>query len=237
MKYQLWSIILLLSYLKHNIIKHYIMGLKEQLENFEGATTTEELTDKFKELAPLFLYGGYFNVGDRYLVYINTIEFYFHAENGSLLSIKDPIVYHRNDKYVEGEVPYFPVMALNAHVSGIDITFENEEMKYRASALIRAYEVFDVKTKNYLTCKNGKFLQSNDGKDKIITQSTYIYNFINGFCENNINWVDQIITTNDIIQKGRQNVFKSKFEEEYVPELDSCEKKIKDERLWSFSRK
>ena len=106
-----------------------------------------------------------------------------------------------------------------------------------SGALIRAYEVFDVKTKNYLTCKNGKFLQSKDGKDKIITQSTYIYNIINGFFENNINWVDQSITTNDIIQKGRQNVYKSKFDEEYVPVLDSCEKKIKDVRLCSFSTK
>ena len=42
-------------------------------------------------------------------------------------------------------------MALHAHNSGIDITFENEKMKYRASALIREYEVFDIKSHNFLT--------------------------------------------------------------------------------------
>lgn len=65
-------------------------------------------------------------------------------------SVKDPIVYHRNNKYVEGDVPYFNPLSLHAHTSGFDITFENEKEKYRASALIRAYEVYDTEKKCFL---------------------------------------------------------------------------------------
>ena len=48
--------------------------------------------------------------------------------------------------------PYFPIMSLHAHMSGFDITFESEEGKYRASALIRKYSVY----KNVYTGKKWK---------------------------------------------------------------------------------
>lgn len=93
---------------------------------------------------------------ERYRIYLRTIEFYCHYEGDDSEMPKDPIVYHRNGKYIKceyesekGEVPYFPLMAFHAHASGIDITFEKEKLKLRSSALIRAYEVYDFQRKIY----------------------------------------------------------------------------------------
>ena len=69
-------------------------------------------------------------------------------------AIKAPIMYHRNHtkKEIEGpyEEPYLPLMSIYMHSSGYDITFENEEQEYRASALIREYSIYDVEQKEFL---------------------------------------------------------------------------------------
>ena len=134
-------------------------------------------------------------------MYIRTIEFYFHSEEPN--GIHDPIVYHRNGKELE-EVPYFPFMSLHAHSSGFDITFENETEKYRASALIRSYEVIDMQDGKYLKwdTKKSMFVKSDMYCYNI--QSTYLYALLNGFSlgnANDIRWVDEPIEqTKTIIQ-------------------------------------
>ena len=127
------------------------MGLLKQLKEFEkrylkGEIDNSNIAEHFESLAGHMLYGGYINVRDEYRIYIRTVEFYFHSEQEG---IHDPIVYHRNGRGLE-EVPYFPLMTLNAHNSGFDITFESEKSQYRASALIRSYEVIN---------KNGQYLK------------------------------------------------------------------------------
>lgn len=226
------------------------MTLKEQLEKFEGSINVDDLTKKIKDdLAPTILYGGYYNVYNKYRIYIRTVEFYFHSENDS--GIKDPIVYHRNDNYVKGKVPYFPLMSLHAHTSGLDITFEKEEKEekgFRASALIRAYEVYDIERQDFLIydTQKRKFLPwkevQNANKEKVIKrynkQSTYLYYFLNGFCNNSISWVDQDFSnTKQLVQKTRENVYKfnplPNSEKQYEFYKDE---KIKDEQKWSFTR-
>jgi hypothetical protein len=228
--------------------------LKEELEEFEKQILKQkinEFTDRkerhkrqkllklqreFIKLASAFLYGGYIQVRDDYRVYIRTVEFYFHCEKEN--GIHDPIVYHRNrrdyDGYVLEEVPYFQLMKLNAHNSGFDITFESENGEYRASALIRSYEI-----KN----KDGMYLVWDTIERTFKTrvygynkQSTYLYTFLNGFSlgeSNNIYWIDDFKKHSDI-PKGepRQNVFKSANDFEY--------KKLVGKRCtreWSFTRK
>lgn len=226
------------------------MGLKQELEKFNQLNSNLNLDAKFEELAKEFLYGGYFNVNNKYHIYIRTVEFYFHAEDDSVFkddNYKDPIVYHRNNKYVKGEVPYFPTMALHAHASGIDVTFENETLKYRASALIRAYEVCKVSKDDYNIEKqflvycttDKKFIPWKEGmKNKYNTQSTYLYNFLNGFDNDSINWIDnEPIETSNITKKERQNVYISHSEDKLnVYKINKGEKKEKDERPWSFTR-
>lgn len=218
-----------------NIMEKLIEKLKDFERKVKNVSNEEELQSIFKELAPAFLYGGYIQVRDDYKVYIRTVEFYFHSEKDS--GIHDPIVYHRNGRDLE-TIPYFPIMTLHGHASGFDITFESETEKYRASALIRSYEVVD---------KNGSYLKwrKNDKTKKSMfmtskeygsnSQSTYLYTLLNGFSlenDNNIKWVDSPRERiKDISEKTRQNVFQSESEKEYI----KIEGK-KSERKWSFTR-
>ena len=210
-------------------------NLTKAITQFETKAKTvsneTELQSIFQEIAPVFLYGGYIQVRNDYKVYIRTVEFYFHSEKAE--GIHDPIVYHRNGRDFE-EVPYFPLMTLHAHTSGFDITFESETGKYRASALIRSYE---VKNKNdeYLTWdkKNSLFAKSKEYGYN--TQSTYLYALLSGFPlgnENEIKWIDSPRTKlKDITEKPRQNVFQSENEWEYKPiKANRCK------RNWSFTR-
>ena len=206
--------------------------------NVNGQTTLEELTAEFEKLAPVFLYGGYINVRNDYHIYIRTVEFYFHSETDSSNSVKDPIVYHRNNKYIDGNVPYFPLMSLHAHASGFDITFENEKENYRASALIRAYEVWDIKQKQYLFYDKSiqKFRFRKESEPIWNGQSTYLYDFINGFSSDGILWIDA--KSNQSVKlkvSKRQGVFKSDDQNKYSPTIIDGHK-VPDNRQWSFTR-
>jgi len=106
-----------------------------------------ELADLFKPIAKQLLYGGCFEVYSNgklvRKVYPYTVEFYYHEEVAG--GFKDYIVYHRNKIIaIDGkeikDVPYFELGTINAHQSGIDITFESAFGQYRASALIRAFK-------------------------------------------------------------------------------------------------
>lgn len=212
--------------------------LIESLKQFEEKANTisneTELQNIFKELASSFLYGGYIEVHNNYRVYIRTAEFYFHSEKEN--GIHDPIVYHRNGKDLE-KVPYFPLMTLNAHASGFDITFESETQEYRASALIRSYEVID-KNGAYLKWEktkdgNAMFKQSSDYGFN--TQSTYLYALLNGFAlgnDNDIKWINSPrIQSKPLTEKTRQNVFQyAENEGKYIKTEKRCERK------WNFTR-
>ena len=215
--------------------------LKEVLEGFKPEFKSEFDNDCFKELAKAFLYGGYISVSDyekeRYRIFIRTIEFYCHYEGKEKDLPKDPIVYHRNGHYVEGEVPYFPLMSFHAHASGIDITFENKDLQLRSSALIRAYEIYDVIGETFLHYDRTKklFVSCNNSKDRVNKQSTYLYDFINGFGGNNIEWKDTLIPEQhqDLKPAKRQNVYNYNYDEK---KNDWIKQSTKDDREWSFTR-
>ena len=209
--------------------------LKEFNANINGESNINDIQNRFEELAPVFLYGGYINVHDDFNLYIRTVEFYFHSEKDN--GIHDPIVYHRNGRDLE-QTPYFPLMSLHAHNSGFDITFEKPG-EYRASALIRSYEVIDIRDK-----KNGnKYLKWDSDNNKFVesdnycfnTQSTYLYALLNGFSlgqNNDIIWEDvPRVKTKDIKVKTRQNVLKSKSDFVYDKIIGE-----KCTRNWSFTR-
>ena len=211
-------------------------NLIEQLKSFEGKVSKisneKELQSIFSELAPAFIYGGYIKVRDDYKVYLKTVEFYFHSENPD--GIHDPIVYHRNGRDLE-KASYFPFMSLHAHSSGFDITFESKVEGYRASALIRSYELVDMQDGKFLRWDTKKRMFVKSDKYCYNIQSTYLYALLNGFSlgnENDIRWIDEPREqTKIIIQKPRQNVFQSMSEWEYI--------KIKGKRCkreWSFTR-
>lgn len=110
--------------------------LLQALENFQGANGNEEnLKDQFNAIAKAAFYSGHFIINGKEDIYITDIEFYYHEENGN---IKDTCKYHIGE---ESEIPYFPLGSLYPHQSGVDVTFENKDKKYRASFLIRGYQV------------------------------------------------------------------------------------------------
>lgn len=213
--------------------------LKEQIKKFYASG--EMLETRMKALAKFFLYGGYINVRDQYHIYIKIVEFYYHEENGE---IKDPIMYHRNKYLVEGDIPYFTLLSFNSHDTGVDITFENKEIKIRASILIRAYEIFklDKNTGKRLVwnAQAQQFQEYKDGdKIKYNTQCLYLKRILNGFASEgtpDITWVDDLsnlrgITDKDIKQMTRQGVYKSESDERY-----KAIKGKKDNREWGFRR-
>lgn len=213
--------------------------LIEELKRFK-LESKSELDERFKELAETFLYGGYISVSDynkeeRYRIFIRTVEFYCHYEENEKDLPKDPIVYHRNGRYVEGEVPYFPLMSFHAHASGYDITFENPELKLRSSALIRAYEVYDVQQEKFLFYDTKDKVFKVDDKRRVNKQSTYLYDFLNGFGDGNIKWIDTPIPKQhqELKPAQRQNVYEYKYDES---KKEWIKQSTKDVREWSFTR-
>ena len=214
------------------------MKLEEKLSQFMGATNESDIQKVFKELAPAFLYGGYIQVRKDYQIYIRTVEFYFHSEKAD--GIHDPIVYHRNKRDLDGklimEIPYFTPMTLHSHDSGFDITFEckDEGCEYRASALIRAYEVKDEIGNYWIwNTKTGMFEKSHEYGYN--TQSTYLKKLLNGFplgISNEVQWVDYPTEQDiEIEVKARKNVFNSESDFVYMKiEGERCK------REWSFTR-
>ena len=206
-----------------------IEKLKEFNENINGESNINDIQEKFEELAPIFLYGGYIKVRDDYKVFIRTVEFYFHSEKNK--GVHDPIVYHRNGRDLE-KAPYFPLMSLHAHNSGFDITFEKPG-EYRASALIRSYEVKNNNGEYFVWNKENKYFKKSSkyGYNK---QSTYLYALLNGFAfgnNNDITWEEESREFKKVPGKPRQNVFKSESEWKYINT-----KKVKCDRKWSFTR-
>ena len=222
------------------------MELNKVLENFSKMKleefTNENLTKRFADIAKSILYDGYIRVRNDYRVYIKTVEFYFHAENDSPIKVYDPIVYHRNGRFGR-EVPYFPLLTLHAHMSGFDITFENPSLKYRASALIREYAIYDMKAKAFVRTKEEHKKDTNKDKIPYDGRSTFLYDFINGFSltggQNDIAWEDDETTvSHDMKYPSKPRVNVKKYIYSYKETGKEVLQKLKenDERPWNFTR-
>lgn len=224
------------------------LKLKEKLEEFANLELQAfynnseefepELRNKFKELAEYFIYGGYIKVRDDYRIYTKAIEFYFHSEENGL---QDEIVYHRKNNYVDGDVPYFPGITFHAHPSGFDIAFENESKKYRASVLIRAYEVLDIRDENktyWLAWEKrndiSRFYKIDTEEAPFNKQSTYLFDILNGFGDAGIiAWEDKKLP----YFENHQDFIINKREGVYNPDKwDPVKYEIPRNRKWKFSR-
>ena len=205
----------------------------------QGRLSITSLSQLFERIAQHLIYCGHFEVrsnGKLYRsIYLDTVEFYYHEEGDG--KIKDYIVYHRNkDKTPPLEA--FPVGSLNAHVSGMDITFEDQSEKpeYRASALIRRFSVKEiVPTKGLHPCPI-------EGEKR----STYLYEHLfMGLPINDgihIKWVVDSNHTDSVPHRGyRVNVHKYDIGEKGLPvkrekEKDKDLKDYLDRKGWAFSR-
>lgn len=219
--------------------------LKECLTAFKGAGNGNldakncNLATEFRALAQKMLYGGYLKVGDDYEIYITKVEFYYHEEDKSDTQITDPIVYHRNGRFPGRDVPPFPIMTLHSHWSGFDITFEDPQGHYRASALIREYVVYDNKRKEgpcfvKWNSSADSGTQETDAKGQRImgeyepsstpfvdNRSSFLQYYLNGFqmdgTPNRIRWID--FTNTD-----------------YKEPMKGIRKNTGDKKEWAFRR-
>lgn len=141
----------------------------------------------FKPCAKEILCNGYFLVNGKYIIDLGCIELYYNEEGDGKNRIKDPIMYHTNDKnpysihYKKiGKYPYFKFGSFNLHQSGVDVTFENPDKEYRASFLIRSYRVIEKRENE--TLENVKSKLNNLSEPKFDPHSTHIFDdmFPNG---------------------------------------------------------
>lgn len=138
-----------------------ILGTFTGVTDFQKEDKENELARQFMLLAKKLLYGGYFLVNERRRIYLEDIEFYYHEEQTD--GLKDPAMYHTSDHEKRDDLPYFILGSMNCHVSGIDITFENQVKEYRASFLIRGYRVESLTNDTWTETK------------KYEKRATYIY--------------------------------------------------------------
>lgn len=199
-----------------------------------------KLASEFKKLAQELIFGGCLVVysGNTIIrrIYLHTVEFYYHEEADG--GLKDYIVYHkhkRKDQKVVHKVEYFKPGTINAHQSGIDITFENEDGQYRASALIRAFMVKEGADKT-IPFKKDYYRPSKVSNDEVEYRSSYLYDYLftNIPMPISVDWEPEK-QSGELYQGYRVNVFT------YGPKLDSDGNPAKnykdvDKKPWSFSR-
>ena len=142
-------------------------NLNSVLDSFQGVTEIKDekeklshLSSQFEAIAKDVLLGGCFEINGVRRIYPLEIEFYYHEEGEN--GLKDPVMYHTADH--DGKMlDYYPLGSLNCHISGMDVTFENQEKQYRASFLIRKYRVCEY--------ESGEWVE----KKECEKRSTYIY--------------------------------------------------------------
>lgn len=186
--------------------------LKEILKKFDkertrrvnaGTWNEDAVAECFYPCAEDILCNGCFLINGKYIIDLGAIELYYHEEKGD---IKDYLMYHINDnkkikskiRNNDGELPYFKFGNLNLHQSGVDVTFENEEKKYRASFLIRSYRV--LKTEDGLYPENDN--------TKYDPHSTHIFDdmFYGGYGNTEIVWIPNDRKGGIVKQYPRKNV-------------------------------
>ena len=193
----------------------------------DGLLSIDSLTQQFGIIAQHLIYCGHFEVRSNgkliRCIQLDTVEFYYHEEGDG--KIKDYIVYHRNkDKTPDVYLKAFPLGSLNTHVSGVDITFEDQSDKpeYRASVLIRAFHVKEKEhTKELPHCP-----------EEVEKRSTYLYEYLfmgipitDGV---QIQWVVDSEHTDSIPNRGyRVNVHKYVSGENGLPKKRKKEKTVR----------
>ena len=179
-------------------------NLNSVLDSFQGVTEIKDekeklsnLSSQFEAIAKDVLLGGCFEINGVRRIYPLEIEFYYHEEGEN--GLKDPVMYHTADH--EGKMlDYYPLGSLNCHISGMDVTFENQEKQYRASFLIRKYRVCEYESGEWVEKKEFEKL------------STYIYEdmFMNIPLSDGITvkWIsgETVNPTKEIVRKQRINV-------------------------------
>lgn len=121
----------------------------------EASHSEDDLNIEFSDIARELIFGGLFKVtykdadGEKRLRCIRIVDaegYYFDDRNAD--GVRDWIMYHR-DVWKRGSIDpvspaYLPVGTFYLHNSGVDLTFESKKHGYRASMLLRSYQMKGV---------------------------------------------------------------------------------------------
>ena len=220
------------------------------LEKFSGADEKSADREKslqvpFKALAKKLIHGGYFAVSDKdavkYRIYIHSVEFYYHEEKEVESRVCDWVMYHRNPLYGRKKES-LTTGSLFPHDSGIDITFEDqqedpENVRYRASALIRSFQVTDGDNENMLVFENRpKHIFS--GSKEVEYYPTHLFQYLLNKIQLptiRIDWIDKDICEGEVYVGRRINVFKRVLIKEGKGRVQE-NIIIPDSREWAFCK-
>lgn len=225
-------------------------NLYEYLTSFKGANgegkkkREESLIPAFRQIAAKLLSGGHFIVQDNNgdtirRVFLHAVEFYYHEENDG--TVKDYIVYHRNPDNPQKKPnprPSYPIGSLHTHVSGVDITFEDNENpdnpQYRASVLVRAFRVEEVKRIPGLA-----FSKDVDERSTLFYDALFMgVNATEGGIK--VFWYDNEVKECETpLSRPRQNVgeFEEKTHKKGYKYYEKKKPFEQDEREWAFYQK
>ncbi len=241
---------------------NFIMNhsLLECLQEFKGAAngkTVQEREDSLKEpftiLANKILHGGYFLISScdnkKFRIYIHSVEFYYHEELGDNKSmaetsrICDWIMYHRNP-LTGKKKETFKTGTLHPHDSGIDITFEDQNenpelIRYRASALIRSFQVTKGNNRDFVEFDSFPPHIVNHNKTVEYYPTHLKYYLLSQFPFNkvSIEWIGDNEMVSDLYKGKRINVFESTWDTKENGQIFNLKKTgIRDKREWAFSK-
>lgn len=197
------------------------------------------LLSAFEALAKKLMYGWHLRINGRYEIYIRSCEFYFHYEDkmgGDY--VHDPVMFHRNKINLDKDdrpttYPIFSVGHLFLHQHGLDITFEKSKkmgggILYRASALIKSFNVIDLSEQQSVAEKNKEWT------------SSFIYDYLQFMDTNNaqdmhLEWEPNAeIAEKPVSKSARKNIYM------YNPDANGMITGQKsgalDKREWRFLR-
>ncbi len=229
--------------------------LLECLSKFSGAKgetrekREESLIAPFRAIATKLIHGGYFAVSDkegvRYRIYIHSIEFYYHEEieSGEDKRVCDWVMYHRNPLYGRKKES-LATGSLFPHDSGVDITFEDqqdkaEDVRYRASALIRSFQVTTGDNETMVVFEDcPKHIEQ--GSRDVEYYPTHLLQYLLNKIQLptiQIEWKEKNDCVGEVYTGRRINVFKSNYFKDdkgrvHVEKLDN----EPDMRNWAFCK-
>jgi hypothetical protein len=230
-------------------IKEPLLTCLGKFSGAEGETVEDReksLEEPFRAIATKLIHGGYFAVSDKdgvkYRIYIHSVEFYYHEEEEGDSRVCDWIMYHRNPLYGKKKEA-FPTGSLYPHYSGIDITFEDqqdkaEKVRYRASALIRSFQVTTGDNENMVDFERPKHIVS--GSEDVEYYPTHLPEYFLNKTQLpaiHIEWVPKDPCVGKVYVGRRINVFKYKyFKDEkgraHVKKMEG----VPDLRKWAFCK-
>jgi len=199
------------------ILKDFDVNRSKELnksgeDHFPNNDTSNSLIAScFQPIADEILFHGHFLVKCiidgkvcEYGIRVDALELYYSEEvyggyvDKIMYHITDRVPYYLRESGLE-KYPYYEFGSFNLHQSGVDVTFENPDKKYRASFLIRKISIVGA---------DGVIIRNSEKTDEY---STHIFDYLfpNGYLcktDSSIHWITEEGIAQHAVLDFRQNL-------------------------------